>query len=254
VSNLCSGHGRRRKLKVAEWSIKNWSPKNDGLAGFEAAVLAAGILAEARDNGTVNHLRRVQAYVELLLGKLKDQAGFRESLSDDYLNALLVKSVPAHDIGKVAIPERILMKPGRLSPEEFGIIRTHSRVGYDALEQAGEALGLPEHLFRNARDIALHHHEKWDGTGYPSGLKGAQIPVSARLMAVADVYDALRSRKLYKPPFPHDKSVQVMMQGRGTHFDPEVIDAFKDLFSEFDEVGKRFVDSEDEVLARLGLK
>lgn len=155
---------------------------------------------------------------------------------------LLFKSAPLHDIGKVGIPDHILLKPGRLTAEEFDVMKTHSQLGRDSLEKAEQQLGMPVPFFRLAKEIACYHHEKWDGSGYPEGLAGDAIPVSARLMALADVYDALISKRVYKDGMSHDLAINIIIEGRGVHFDPDVVDAFLVLLEEFKEIAARYAD------------
>lgn len=209
----------------------------------EVTILALASLAETRDNDTGNHLRRTQLYAKALALKLNEHPRFREFLS--YTNIdMLYKSAPLHDIGKVGIPDRILLKPGKLEPEEFEIMKQHSLIGRDAIEQAEHSLGAKVEFLRIAKEIVLYHHEKWDGSGYPEGLAGDDIPAYARLMAVADFYDALVSRRIYRPGFPHEKVVQMILEGKGTHFDPDVVDAFIDLQDEFREIANKYIDTD----------
>jgi putative two-component system response regulator len=144
----------------------------------------------------------------------------------------------------VGIPDRILLKPGRFEPKEFEIMKTHTTLGRDAIEHAEKQLGMSVDFLSMAKEIALSHQEKWDGTGYPQGLAREVIPLSARLMAVADVYDALISRRVYKESMPHEKAVAIMQAGRGTHFDPDIADAFVALQDEFQKIAARFADSD----------
>jgi putative two-component system response regulator len=155
-----------------------------------------------------------------------------------------------HDIGKVGIPDRILLKPGRFTPEEFEIMKTHTTLGRDAIIAAEKQLGMEVGFLRHAKDIAYYHQEKWDGSGYPEGLSGEDIPISARLMAVADVYDALISRRVYKEGMPHEKAVTIIREGRGSHFDPDMVDAFLDLEGEFRAIAARYADSDDDLAAK----
>ena len=198
----------------------------------DATFIAFGSLAETRDNETGNHLRRTQSYVRALANRLKDHPAYRDHLSEEKIETLC-KSAPLHDIGKVGIPDSILLKPDKLTPEEFEVMKTHTRIGRDSIAAAQETLGDHSEFLALAREIAYGHHEKWDGTGYPEGLKGEDIPVSARLMAVADVYDALISDRVYKKALSHDEAVEVIREGRGNHFDPTVVDAFLELAEEF---------------------
>ena len=155
---------------------------------------------------------------------------------------LLYKSAPLHDIGKVAIPDHILLKPGRLTAEEWDIMQRHTEFGRDAIQQAERELGEADNFLRLAREIAYGHHEKWDGSGYPRGLAGDAIPLSARLMAVADVYDALISKRVYKPAFSHQRAITVIAEGRGSHFDPDIADACLAIADTFDAIARRFRD------------
>ena len=209
----------------------------------DVTILAMASMAETRDQETGNHIRRTQFYVKTLAQKLKKHPRFLGILTDDYVD-MLFKSAPLHDIGKVGIPDRILLKPGRFEPHEFEIMKTHTTLGKEAIEHAERALGTPVPFLSMAKEIAYSHQEKWDGSGYPEGLAGEDIPVSARLMAVADVYDALISRRVYKEGMPHEDAVKIMIEGRGKHFDPDMIDAFIELKDEFRAIAARFHDSD----------
>jgi len=212
----------------------------------DVTILAMASLAETRDNDTGNHIRRTQHYVALLANYLKHHDRFRSFL-DEHTIAMLFKSAPLHDIGKVGIPDRILLKPGRFEPHEFEIMKTHCKLGRDAIQHAEDQLGLAVDFLKYAKEIAYSHQEKWDGTGYPEGLAGDAIPISARLMAVADVYDALISRRVYKEGMPHAKAVGIITEGRGTHFDPDIVDAFLALADQFQEVAQRYADSDEDL-------
>lgn len=208
----------------------------------DVTILTLASLAEARDNETGAHILRTQRYVRALAQQLSGHPRFSNVLDEETID-LLYKSAPLHDIGKVGIPDNILLKPGKLSEEEFLIMKTHAQVGADALKVAEESLGSNSFL-NLAREISLTHHEKWDGSGYPAGLSGDDIPVSGRLMAVADVYDALISKRVYKPAFTHEKAMEILREGRGRHFDPDVIDALETIEEEFIEIAKTFSDEE----------
>ncbi|SFF76112.1 putative two-component system response regulator [Duganella sp. CF458] len=212
----------------------------------DVTILAMASMAETRDSETGNHIRRTQFYVKALAERLKGHPRFGAVLTDSYIN-LLFKSAPLHDIGKVGIPDRILLKPGRFEPHEFEIMKTHTTLGRAAIEHAERSLGTPMAFLSIAKEIAYSHQEKWDGSGYPEGLAGAKIPVSARLMAVADVYDALISRRVYKDGMPHEKAVQIIIEGKGKHFDPDVIDAFVGLQEEFRAIAARFHDTDHDM-------
>lgn len=238
-------------LLEAEVNRRVW--ENDLIKDVSLTALA--MLAEKRDNETGNHLHRTQAYVEALMLRLTDNPRFRDHLKA-YQRALIVKATPLHDIGKVGIPDQILLKPGRLTVEEFEVMKTHARIGADAIEDAiVRVLGEDLDLFRSmrtespldfldmARQIALSHHERWDGTGYPQGLKGDAITVGARLMALADVFDALICRRHYKEPLPMHEVVRIIAEQRGKHFDPDIVDAFMGLQQEFAQIARRFPDA-----------
>jgi len=212
----------------------------------DVTILVMASLAETRDNDTGNHIRRTQHYMLLLANHLKYHDRFRSFLSDKTI-AMLFKSAPLHDIGKVGIPDRILLKPGRFEQQEFSIMKTHCKLGRDAIQHAEDQLGLKVDFLKLAKEIAYGHQEKWDGSGYPEGLAGDHIPISARLMAVADVYDALISRRVYKEGMSHEKAVAIIAEGRGSHFDPDVVDAFMALTEQFREVAIRFTDSDEEL-------
>jgi putative two-component system response regulator len=212
----------------------------------DVTILAMASLAETRDSDTGNHIRRTQFYVKALAEKLRDHPRFAARLSDHVID-MLFKSAPLHDIGKVGIPDRILLKPGRFAPEEFEIMKTHTTLGREAIEHAEQQLGMDVEFLQTAKEIAYGHQEKWDGSGYPQGIAGEAIPLSARLMAVADVYDALISRRVYKDGMPHEKAVQIMLEGRGSHFDPDMIDAFVVIQEQFREIALRFADSDSDM-------
>lgn len=210
----------------------------------DVTIHAMASLAETRDNETGNHIRRTQLYVKLLAEKLRNNPRFRAELDSDKVIDLLVKSAPLHDIGKVGIPDRILLKPGRFEPDEFEIMKQHTTLGRDAIIAAESSLDLELPFLACAREIAYSHQEKWDGSGYPEGLSGDDIPVSARIMAVADVYDALISRRIYKPAMPHEKAVSIIAEGKGNHFDPDMVDAFLEIADECKAIADRYLDSD----------
>jgi putative two-component system response regulator len=198
-------------------------------------------LAETRDNETGNHVRRTQHYVRTLARRLQYHPAFAAYLSDDQIDTLF-KYAPLHDIGKVGIPDNILLKPGKLDPDEFEIMKTHTTLGLSAIENAEKRLGVPVEFLACAKEIALSHHEKWNGSGYPNGLAGHAIPISARLMAVADVYDALTSRRVYKHALPHEQAIAMITEGSGKHFDPDIVAAFAQITDEFKAIADRYAD------------
>ena len=212
----------------------------------DVTILAMASLAETRDSDTGNHIRRTQFYVKALAEHLRGHPRFAAQLSDNYIQ-MLFKSAPLHDIGKIGIPDRILLKPGRYEPAEFEIMKTHTTLGRDAIEHAEKQLGMTVEFLSMAKEIALSHQEKWDGSGYPQGLAGDAIPLSARLMAIADVYDALISRRVYKEGMPHEQAVSLIQEGRGHHFDPDITDAFVALKDDFREIAARFADSDEDM-------
>ena len=207
----------------------------------DATIIAFSSLAETRDNETGMHLRRTQNYVRALAGALQYHPRFAAALDHQSIE-LLFKSAPLHDIGKVAIPDNILLKPGKLTAEEFEIMKTHTTHGRDAVLAAEHGIGEGNSFLSAAREIAYGHHEKWDGSGYPQGLAGDAIPVFARIMAVADVYDALISTRVYKVGMPHMKAVEIIRASRGTHFDPDICDCFLQIDAQFAEIATRFND------------
>ncbi|MCB8746772.1 two-component system response regulator [Rhodoferax sp. U2-2l] len=209
----------------------------------DVTILAMASLAETRDSDTGNHIRRTQYYVKALAQQLRTHPRFAVYLTDANIT-MLFKSAPLHDIGKVGIPDRILLKPGRYEPHEFAIMKRHTNLGHEAIEHAEKALGIDVGFLRTAKEIALSHQEKWDGSGYPKGLAGEAIPISARLMALADVYDALISRRVYKDGMSHEKATEIIVEGRDKHFDPDVVDAFVRIQDEFKAIAARFTDTD----------
>ncbi len=210
----------------------------------DVTILSLASLAEARDNETGQHILRTQRYVRALAIHLQPHPVFCDELDDETID-LLYKSAPLHDIGKVGISDNILLKPGKHTIEEFEIMKTHAQIGSDALKVAEDKMGTTSFL-RLAREIAVTHHEKWDGSGYPNGLEKNEIPISGRLMAVADVYDALISARVYKPAFPHEKAMAIIREGSGLHFDPDVVTALDNIEDEFKAIAREFGDQHTE--------
>lgn len=215
----------------------------------DVTIRAITSLAETRDNETGNHIRRTQHYVKVLAQQLQHHPRFRHELSADCIESLF-KSAPLHDIGKVGIPDHILLKPGRLDANEFEIMKTHTTLGRDAILRAEQELGESIAFLRHAKEIAYSHQEKWDGSGYPEGLVGEAIPLSARLMAVADVYDALISRRVYKPAFSHEKAIEIIREGRGNHFDPDMVDGFLQVSDLFQRIAQQYADDDSAEAAK----
>lgn len=195
------------------------------LSAEQAALTAIAALAETRDQESGNHILRIQLYVEKLALLLREHRRVHHELDDEAIR-ILAQAATLHDIGKIAIPDRILLHDGRLDRLEFEIMKLHAQIGADTIEKAELRLGEYSPLLSSAREIALSHHECWDGSGYPQGLKGEEIPLGARLVALADVYDALIQRRIYKPPFPHHQAIEQIASLRGVQFDPEITDLF----------------------------
>jgi putative two-component system response regulator len=206
-----------------------------------ATILAMASLAETRDNETGNHIRRTQHYVAALAIQLRSHPRFSKELTARNIE-LLFRSAPLHDIGKVGVPDRILLKPGKLDTEEFEIMKLHTLYGRDAILAVERQLRKTNTFLRYAREIAYSHQEKFDGSGYPEGLAGEAIPMSARLMAVADVYDALISKRVYKPAFSHEEAVAIICEGRDSHFDPDIVDAMLAIEHRFKEIASQYRD------------
>ncbi len=212
------------------------------VASQEAIITALCALAEARDNETGSHILRTQNYVRALAERLRDHPRFRDELNDESID-LMFRSAPLHDIGKVAVPDAILHKPGKHTPQEWEIMKLHVAHGHEAIAPAEAKMAERGGAFlRYAREIIHGHHEKWDGSGYPQGLAGDAIPISARLMAVADVYDALISKRIYKEAFPHQQAIDMILAERGRHFDPDVVDAVRDLEGTFRAIANQYCD------------
>ncbi|WP_295412761.1 two-component system response regulator [uncultured Thiodictyon sp.] len=208
----------------------------------EVSIRALAHLAEIRDLETGNHILRTQGYVRELAESLRDHPRFSAALTSHFIE-VLVLSAPLHDIGKVGIPDQILLKPGPLTPAEWEVMKTHAALGADAIAWAERSLPRPLEFLALAREIARWHHERWDGAGYPDGLAGERIPLAARLMALADVFDALVSERVYKKPMPFAAAREIIGAGRGTHFDPDVVDAFLGAFDTFTAIARRYQDS-----------
>ena len=214
---------------------------NEVLKLQAGAIRVMVSLAEFRDECTGNHIRRTQTYVRRLAEHLSRQARDRAFLSPETIDSI-AKASPLHDIGKIAIPDNILLKPGKHTPAEFEIMKTHAAKGEGMLQRTRQELGHDNLMLLYASQIARSHHERWDGSGYPDGLAGEAIPLPARLMAVADVYDALRSRRPYKLAYSHAEAVAIMLEGRGRHFDPLLMDAFSALQDEFAAIAIKLAD------------
>ena len=203
----------------------------------DATILTLATLAETRDSDTGNHIRRTQSYIRAIVEELASTPEFEDQLDDQSIEAIC-KSAPLHDIGKVGVPDAILNKPGKLTTEEFEVMKSHTTLGYAALQSAEAALGENSFL-ETAKQIALTHHEKWDGTGYPNGLNRRDIPLAGRIMAVADVYDALISKRAYKRGFTHQEALKVIVDGSGSHFDPDIVEGFYRIEQNIAEIAEK---------------
>ena len=234
------------ELKLYQDHLENLVKERTRRLALTQAVTIESLatLAEYRDPETGGHIKRTQNYVKALADHLKDHPRYRDELTDESIEMLYL-SAPLHDLGKVGVPDHILLKSGQLSDEEFEEMKKHTIYGHDALMITEQKLGGDTFL-RYAKEIAYTHQEKWNGSGYPSGLKGDEIPLSGRLMALADVYDALISKRVYKPPFPHEKAVQIIIEGKGEHFDPDLVDAFVEIQETFRNIALTFADYEEE--------
>lgn len=212
-------------------------------ATMAVAAFAMASLAETRDSDAGKHILRVQHYVRTLAQRLTGHPRFAAVLTEAYIDVLF-QLAPLYDMGTIGIPDWILLKPSRLTPAEFEIMKTHTTLARDAIEHAGKTLGYRAELLQMLTELAYSHQEKWDGSGYPQGLSGDQIPVSARLLAIADVYDALISDRVYKAGVSHEQAVVIIFQGRASHFDPDMVDVFIEIQDEFQAIAQRFAASE----------
>jgi putative two-component system response regulator len=207
----------------------------------DISIHALARLAEVRDVETGNHLHRTQGYIRVIAERLAQHPAYAEQLSPEAIE-WIAKCAPLHDIGKVGIPDSILLKPGPLDADERRIMERHAIIGAEALEQAERDARRHMPFLRYAKEVTRSHHERWDGRGYPDHLSGAAIPISARLMAVADVFDALVSARPYKAPMSFEEARRIVVGGRGGHFDPDVVDAFEAVFAQCCAIARRFAD------------
>jgi putative two-component system response regulator len=203
-----------------------------------ATIYCLAALAETRDPETGQHIKRTQEYIRELALELRKNKEYEDILNDEYIE-LLYKSAPLHDIGKVGVKDSILLKPGKLTEEEFEEMKKHTTYGEESLMVGIKELG-EESFLTLAKEIALTHHEKWDGSGYPSGMSKKEIPISGRLMALSDVYDALISKRVYKDAFTHEEAKNIIIESKGTHFDPDIVDTFIKVEAKFIEIMEKF--------------
>ena len=201
-------------------------------------ILVLADMVESRDQCTGDHVRKTAAYADVIMQELRKEGKFPEILTDSYIEDV-VHSAPLHDVGKIQVSDVILNKPGKLTDEEFKQMQTHTTAGGEIIAHAIALVSEAGYL-AEAKNLATYHHERWDGKGYPTGLTGEEIPLSARIMAVADVFDALVSRRSYKPGFPFEKAMNIIREESGTHFDPDVAQAFLNAESEVRRVEEEF--------------
>ena len=222
----------------------------DALHAHQVVLLAVATLAELRESDTESHILRVQHYVRALAQKLQSHPAYAQELTPSYIE-MLCSCVPLYDLGSVGVPDRILLKPGRLAPHEVAIMRTHTTQGFDAIVRAEKTLGKTSPMLAMVKELTLSHHERWDGSGYPQCLAGTSIPLSARIMALADVFDALISNKVYKDGISHDKALQIIISERSTHFDPDLVDVLVEIHPEFQAIAQRFVDTDADMQKKM---
>lgn len=215
---------------------------------LDAMVLAMASMAEPGEAG--HHIQRIQLYLQALARQLRSSAPDTHGWTDVEIDAMKLGAA-LHDIGNSAVPDRILLKPGRLTPEEVEVVRTHPVIGRDIIDQIRRNAGVELPFMVFARQIAYGHHERWDGTGYPQGITGDNIPASARLMAIVDAYDALTSDRVYRDGVPHDKAVQLIFQERGAQFAPDMVDAFIEVQHLFQDIAQQHADSESDLQKKM---
>jgi putative two-component system response regulator len=233
LTKPCQPEELRLRLRTGERIIS--------LESRDMMIFTLAKLAETRDRATGMHLDRIREYCRILAEDLSQHEKFRDVVDGDYVQLLYLTS-PLHDIGKVGIPDEVLLKPGRLTPEEYALMQQHTIIGGNTLAAAAKA--HPETQFlAMARDIAMTHHERFNGTGYPRGLSGDDIPLAGRITALADVYDALTSERVYKSAYSHETSRAIILEGRGTQFDPDVVDTFLRCEAEFIATHQQFKDA-----------
>jgi len=226
------------------------SKRTEEIVHLRDALLGSmGSIAEYRDPGTGGHIKRTQHYIKLIAETMKDRSSFKGYFDKQTID-ILFKVAPLHDIGKVGLPDHILLKTGKLTDGEFTEMKKHVHYGTTVIRNIESTVGK-EPLSHMAMQIIDGHHEKWDGSGYPRGLSGDQIPIPGRLMAIADAYDALISKRFYKPPMPHPHAMQIIKEGRGTHFDPDITDVFLGQQNQVKQVAMKFADlnKEQEMLS-----
>jgi PAS domain S-box-containing protein len=234
---------RTEKKKLEMDLIESYKKLQNARA---ATILGLAKLAEYRDEGTGTHLERIREYAKRLAGEMAKNSRYKSIVTQDYIEDIFQSSI-LHDIGKVGIPDAILLKPGKLTDEEFEVIKRHTTMGGDAIGIIESRIKERSFLFM-CKEIAYNHHEKWDGSGYPRGLKGEEIPLSARIVALADVYDALTSKRFYKEAYTHERSKDIIQELKSSHFDPEIVEAFLVLEAEFNTIREEKLKEEFELI------
>ena len=233
-------------IKMTEDSVKytkDVKVKTETISKMQnALIVTLADLVESRDENTGQHIKKTAAYVKIILEELKREGVYKEQLTDSFIENV-VDSAPLHDIGKIAVPDSILNKPGKLTKEEFDLMKTHTTAGGKIISSIIDT--VPDsHYLDEAKNLATYHHERWDGKGYPTGLAGEDIPLSARVMAVADVFDALVSKRSYKEGLPYEKAFSIIEEESGTHFDPKLVHAFNEAKGSVLKVAKEFSEKE----------
>lgn len=250
--NICTGdeienlyHAIAKTSDDSMTYVADVQKKTEEIAQMQRAlIMVLADIVESRDKNTGAHVRKTAAYTEIILKEMKKKGYYTDMLTDGYISDV-VNSAPLHDVGKIQVPDAILNKPGRLDEVEFSVMRNHTKAGHDIISQA-IALVPNSGYLAEARNLAAYHHEKWDGSGYPYGLSGEEIPLSARVMAVADVFDALVSKRSYKEPFSYDEAMKIITDGSGRHFDPLIVDAFVSAGDEVRRIEEEFDRRTDE--------
>lgn len=226
-------------------------PSSELLAFQDIIFNVIAYMSETRENVTGNHIYRIQGYVKALAEHLRPHPRFSYLLDNVDTITRLYKSATLHDIGSVGIPDRIYLKPGRLTADEFEVIKSHTVKGLDFVLAAERDIGKTLSVLTFTKEIIYSHHERWDGSGYPEGLAGNDIPLSARITAVADVYDALRSRRVYKQPVSHEEAVEILLENKGIQFDPDIVDAFHQIHEVFRDIAWKYADSESDFKKKI---
>jgi len=235
---LVAGIDDRVQRQRHEATAEKMQKIQEVLRSRDAVIFGLAKLAESRDSDTGHHLERIAMYSTLLATEMRRHAPFQEQISSTFVHLIGITSA-LHDIGKVGVPDHILLKPGPLTDEEHQVMQRHARLGGECLLEIERRLGTSSFL-QMAREIAFTHHERWNGQGYPNGLAHTEIPLAGRIVAIADVYDALSSPRVYKPPIPHDRCVQIIREESGELFDPHIVDIWMMIEPKFSAIARRF--------------